>query len=95
MSYLFPFMQFFISLLDLYSFFLITWVILSLLDHFDIINRRHVIVIKVMHFLEALFRHPLKLLRKIIPIIGGVDLSPVMLYFLIMLVKVALITFIF
>jgi len=50
---------------------------------------------KVTHFLEALFNPPLKLLRKFIPIIGGVDITPVILYSLIWLVKVSLFTFVY
>ena len=95
MSYLFPFIQFFTSILDIYSFLLIIWVILNLFNHFDIINRHHVIVMKVAHFLEALFHPPLKLLRKFIPIIGGINIAPTILYFLILLVKVMLVTFIY
>jgi YggT family protein len=87
MTYLFPIIQFTNKLLELYSLLLIVWIVLNLIDHFDIINRRHILVLKLARFLEALFNPPLKLIRKIIPTIGGVDISPVILYLLITLVR--------
>ena len=95
MSYLFPFIQFVDSLLDIYSFLLITWVIINLLEHFNIINGRHIIITKVIRFLDALFNPPLRLLRRFIPIIGGVDITPVILFLLIKLIKVMLFTFLY
>jgi YggT family protein len=87
MTYLFPIIQFTNKLLELYSLLLIVWIVLNIIDHFDIINRRHILVLKLTRFLEALFNPPLKLIRKIIPTIGGVDISSIILYLLITLVR--------
>ena len=95
MNYLFPIRQLLTAILDVYSFLLVMWIILSLLNHFDILNRRHTIVIKVMRFLEALFEPPLKLIRKLVPTIGGVDISPGILYFIILFLKETINTLVF
>ncbi|NRA73910.1 MAG: YggT family protein [Rickettsiales bacterium] len=71
------------------------WVILHLLDHFNVINSRHIVVIKIMNFLNALFSYPLNFIRKFIPLIGGVDISPAILYLFISLVKRVLFAFIY
>lgn len=86
-AYLFPFVQVFNSILQIYAFLLVIWVILSLLDHFDVINSRHIFVMKIMRFLDALFYHPLSFIRRFIPIIGGVDISPLILYLFIALIR--------
>ena len=85
----------FVKLLDIYASLLIVWIVLNLLSHFDIININNKVIIKVMNFLDALFNPPLKLLRKFIPILGGVDISPLVLYLLVLLIKTLLFTFIF
>jgi len=48
-----------------------------------------------MRFLEALFEPPLKLIRKLVPTIGGVDISPGILYFIILFLKETINTLVF
>jgi YggT family protein len=51
--------------------------ILSWLVAFDVINLRNRFVYNIAHFLEAVTRPILAPVQKIIPPLGGVDISPI------------------
>ena len=51
--------------------------ILSWLVAFDVINLRNRVVYSVAHFLDAVTRPLLRPVQKIIPPIGGVDITPI------------------
>jgi YggT family protein len=51
--------------------------ILSWLVAFDVINLRNQVVYSVAHFLDAVTRPILRPLQKVIPPIGGVDITPI------------------
>ena len=51
--------------------------ILSWLVAFDVINLRNRFVYNVAHFLDAVTRPLLRPVQKVIPPIGGVDISPI------------------
>jgi YggT family protein len=51
--------------------------ILSWLVAFDVINLRNRFVYNIAHFLEAVTRPVLAPVQKIIPPLGGVDISPI------------------
>jgi YggT family protein len=51
--------------------------ILSWLVAFDVINLRNRAVYNIAHFLDAVTRPVLRPVQKIIPPLGGVDISPV------------------
>jgi YggT family protein len=78
-----PFIDLIAQVLNLYNGILSVWVIMSLLIYFDIINKQQTIVYKVMHFLNSLVLPILEKIRKIIPPIGNVDISVIVLYLLI------------
>ena len=44
---------------------------------FDVINLRNQFVYNVAHFLDAVTRPVLRPVQKIIPPLGGVDISPI------------------
>lgn len=58
---------------------LIVWIVLGLLINFNVVNRYHPIVGKVYDVLERLFQPILDPIRKHMPDLGGVDLSPIVL----------------
>ena len=66
-------------ILRLYTFVIIGSAILSWLVVFDVVNYRNRFVFQFSRFLDALTDPLLKPIRKVIPLIGGVDLSPVVL----------------
>lgn len=69
-----------ITILDFYSFFLMAWVVISLLMHFGVINHYNRMVKIISHFLDSLMEPALRPIRKILPLFGSVDLSPLVLY---------------
>jgi len=70
------------SIINLYATGLIIWLILNLLARFNIINSYHPFVRKIMNFGDSLYEPLLTQIRKVIPSIGGVDLSPLFLLLL-------------
>jgi YggT family protein len=69
-----------IAILDIYSFFLTAWIILSLLVHFDIINYHNSFVRSIKHFLDSIINPALNQIRSFLPLFGAIDLSPLALY---------------
>ena len=89
-----PFIDLIARVLNLYNWALTVWVILSLLIYFDVINKHQRIVYKVMYFLNGLIEPVLDKIRRIIPaVIGGVDISVIVLYLLISFVIKILYTY--
>lgn len=66
------------ALLGLLVFALIASAIISWLVAFDVINLRNQFVYNVARFLDAVTRPVLAPFQKIIPPLGGVDISPVL-----------------
>ena len=74
-----PVIDLILTVLGLLRFCVFVWVVMSLLMSFDIINRRQELVRIVFNFLEQLLTPLVKPIQKIIPVIAGFDLSPVVL----------------
>jgi YggT family protein len=58
--------------------------ILSWLIAFDVVNRRNRVVDGIWNFTNRLSEPLLRPIRKVIPLIGGVDLSPMVLVLLLL-----------
>ncbi|HRD45561.1 MAG TPA: YggT family protein [Caulobacter sp.] len=71
------------QLLNLVVLALILNAILSWLVAFDIINLRNRFVYQFSHFLDAVTRPLLAPIRKVVPSLGGVDITPIILILLI------------
>ena len=65
-----------IQLINLLVLAIIISAILSWLVAFDVINLRHPVARQVMVFLDAVTRPILRPIQRVIPIVGGLDLSP-------------------
>ena len=65
------------SLLQLLIWAIIISAILSWLVAFNVINIRHPFARSVVHFLDAVTRPVLRPFQRIIPPMGGMDLSPI------------------
>src|SRR3954468_2556521 len=65
------------SLLSLLVWAIIISAIISWLVAFDVINLRNRFVYNVAHFLDAVTRPVLRPFQRIIPPLGGVDISPI------------------
>lgn len=87
-----PFINFLLTLISLYSTGLFIWIILFLLIRFNVLNSYSQIVIRLMRFGSDLYDPPLNKIRKYIPLVGGIDLSPIILILLLELLKGVLVS---
>lgn len=73
--------------LDIYMWIVIAEVVISWLIVFDVINVRHPKAQNLMDLISKLTSPVMGRIRKVIPPIAGLDLSPVMAIFAIMLLQ--------
>ena len=78
------------NIINLMIWFIIAQAILSWLVAFDVINYRNRFVYSVGNFQDQVTRPLLEPFRRIIPLIGGVDLSPIALFLLLQVALSAL-----
>ena len=74
-------------LLDLYWWVVLATIILSWLFAFNIINGRNQFVDAIWRVLNALTEPVLRPIRRVLPSIGGLDLSPIVLFIAIYFVQ--------
>jgi YggT family protein len=72
-----------IAVLDIYKWVVIAAVIVSWLTAFNVINQHNNIVRTLLRILYALTEPVFRPIRKIIPPIGGLDLSPIIVFLII------------
>lgn len=77
-----PFVGLLLKILDIYSSILLVAVVMSLLISFGIVNRHQPLVQKVNFALFRLTDPLLRPIRKHMPDLGGIDVSPVILILL-------------
>jgi YggT family protein len=75
-----PFVYLVNAVIELLNFALIVYVILGLLISFEIVNRNQPIVAKINEFLSRLLEPMLKPIRNILPDLGPIDISPIVLF---------------
>lgn len=80
---MYPLLSLISSIISLYDLALIVWIVLGWLIRFNIVNHSQYVVYRVMSFLTQIIEPVLVQIRKIIPIISGVDLAPLVLFLLI------------
>ncbi|MEO8115656.1 MAG: YggT family protein [Phenylobacterium sp.] len=71
------------ALLNLLVWAIIISAILSWLVAFDVINLRNRFVANIAHFLDAVTRPVLRPFQRIIPPLGGVDITPIIVILII------------
>ena len=76
------------SLIDLIIFVVIVTAILSWLIAFDVLNVRNPTVYRIVHFLTALTDPLLRPIRRFMPNLGGIDISPIILLLLLQALKI-------
>lgn len=76
-----------VRIIDLYSYVIIATAIMSWLLAFDVINFRNDIVRSVWNFLNALTEPLLRPIRRVLPNLGGIDVSPIILLLLLMFLQ--------
>ena len=72
-----------IEILEIYKWIIIIAVIVSWLTAFNVINERNDFVRTLLRILYALTEPALRPIRRVIPAMGGLDLSPIILLLII------------
>lgn len=88
-----PFIDLLSNIIHLYSLCVIAWAVLATLISFNIINGYQPFVRKVMQFLSRVCEPVLGRIRRFIPDLGGIDISPVILLLLLQFLQEALYTY--
>ena len=83
------------NLLNLLILAIIVSAVLSWLVAFDVINLRNRFVYNVARFLDAVTRPILRPVQKVIPAIGGVDISPIIVLLVIQGIRQYLLPLVF
>jgi YggT family protein len=81
--------------LDLYIWLLIAAAVLSWLVAFNVVNARNQFVAMVGDFLFRITEPVLRPIRNMLPSLGGIDVSPVVLILIIILIKDVIIRYIY
>lgn len=76
------------NLLELYIWVVIAAVIMSWLLNFNVVNYHNNIVRTLVHILDALTEPVFRQVRRVIPAIGGLDLSPIVVFFAVWILQV-------
>jgi YggT family protein len=71
------------GLLQLILFVIIAYAILSWLVAFNVVNLRNTMVWQISRFLEAVARPLLRPFQRLLPNLGGMDFSPILLFLVI------------
>ena len=81
--------------LDLYVWLLIAAAILSWLIAFNVVNTRNPFVAGVAEFLYRITEPVLRPIRNFLPNLGGIDISPIILFLIIILIERVIIYYIY
>lgn len=84
-----------LMLLDLYWWVVLAMIIMSWLFAFNIINGRNQVVDTISRVLTALTDPVLRPIRRYMPNLGGLDLSPIILFIAIYFIKRVIILYIY
>jgi YggT family protein len=88
-----PIIQLIVYVIDLYWWVVIAQVIMSWLMAFGVINTYNRFVAQISETLFRLTEPALRPIRKLLPDLGGVDISPVILLLLLWLVRTEIIEY--
>ena len=80
-------LQFISYLLTIYVYIVIAMAILSWLIAFNVVNTRNPVVASVGEFLYRITEPALRPIRNVMPNLGGIDISPVILILIIIFIR--------
>lgn len=78
------------TLLQIYIVVILIWVILSWLVAFNVVNRHNAFVQAVIRGTGVLVEPALRPIRRLLPSLGGIDFSPIILMLLVQFVIITL-----
>ena len=76
-----------LQIINIYIYILVVWVVMSWLVGFDVINLRNRFVRMIYDVLNRLTDPVMKPIRRILPNLGGLDLSPLIVFILLMFLQ--------
>ena len=82
-----------IQLINLYQFILLIYIVATWLLNFNIINSSNRFVFSAMEAMHRLCEPSLRLVRKYVPNLGSIDISPVIVYLALWFIKSLLIEY--
>ena len=82
-----PFLWLILTVIDIYIWLLIASAVLSWLVAFNVVNTRNPIVANIGEFLFRITEPALRPIRGMLPNLGGIDVSPVILIILLLFLK--------
>lgn len=82
-----PIVWLLLTILELYSYIVLAYVIMSWLIAFNVINTHNRFVYLINDFLNRTTEPALRPIRRFLPNLGGIDLSPIVLFLLIMFLQ--------
>jgi YggT family protein len=82
-----PLLRLIVTVIDIYMWVVIVGVVLSWLVHFRVVNTANRFVFMVGDFIYRITEPVLRPIRNILPNLGGIDLSPVVLILALFFVK--------
>ncbi len=82
-----PFLWLILTIIDIYIWLLIASAVLSWLVAFNVVNTRNSIVANIGEFLYRITEPALRPIRGMLPNLGGIDVSPVILIILLLFLK--------
>jgi YggT family protein len=85
-----PIFRIAITVLDLYIWAIIISAILSWLVHFNVVNSRNQLVHTIGSFLWRITEPVLRPIRRFVPNLGGIDISPIVLILAIYFIQMVL-----
>jgi YggT family protein len=80
--------------LQLYIYLLVAAAVLSWLIAFNVVNMRNQFVAMVADFLYRITEPALRPIRSVMPNLGGIDISPVILIFIIIFIRYVILLYI-
>ena len=82
-----------IEIIQLYQFVLIVYIIATWLIAFNIVNTSNRFVYSVMDILYRLSEPSLRLVRRYIPTFGNIDISPIIVFIVLIFIKKLLVEY--
>ena len=82
-----PFLWLILTIIDIYIWLLIASAVLSWLIAFNVVNTRNPLVANIGEFLYRITEPALRPIRNMLPNLGGIDISPVILIILLLFLK--------
>ena len=83
------------TVITLYVYILIASAILSWLVAFNVVNTRNDVVRSIWSFLDAITEPALRPIRNVLPNLGGIDVSPIILLLLIFFIERVIVYYIY